>query len=188
MVATRRRVAFGRQDRRGPVRSDRSDRESGTTQQNRDSRSRFERRVSRIVEFARLRIVTDCRAAGPRSAASATACARLSAPSLLKMAVTWNLTVRSEIESVSRDLAVGLTGGDQAQHAALASAQQTGAAARLGHALHELRGDPRAEVRLAGVNLPNRLRDLRRRRSLQQVAPRPAPDRPKHVVVAHRTP
>ena len=113
----------------------------------------------------------------------ATACARLSAPSLLKIAVTWNLTVRSEIESVSRDLAIGLAGGDQAQHAALAGAQQAGAAARLRHALHELRGDARAEVRLAGVHLSNRLRDLRRRRSLQQVASRPAANRAKHVIV-----
>src|SRR5207247_4692251 len=37
----------------------------------------------------------------PRSAARATAWARFSAPSLVKMAVTWNFTVRSEIESAS---------------------------------------------------------------------------------------
>jgi S-adenosylmethionine:tRNA ribosyltransferase-isomerase len=82
-----------------------------------------------------------------------------------------------------RDLAIRLTGSDQAQHAALPRAQQTGPAARLRHALDELRGDPRAEVRLPRVNLSNGRGDLRRRRSLQQVASRAAANRAKDIVI-----
>ena len=59
------------------------------------------------------------------------------------------------------NLSIGEAGGHQAQHAPFARAQQACPAARLGDVLDELRRNPRTEVRLACVNLPNRLRDLR---------------------------
>jgi hypothetical protein len=56
-------------------------------------------------------------------------------------------------------------------------------AARLSDTLDEFRGNSWTEVRLARMNLANGLRDFRRRRSLEQITARPAPNRTEYVIV-----
>ena len=109
----------------------------------------------------------------PRSAANATAWARFSAPSLLKIAVTWNLTVRSEIESVRQS--AGWT-TRRRPGAARRAHERSGVlfARALREPVHELGRDPRPQIGLARVDLPDRLRDLGGRRSFEQVAARAA--------------
>ena len=101
----------------------------------------------------------------------------------MKIAVTWNLTVRSEMPRASRDLLVGQPGRDQTQHAALARREQAAGAAPLGDvptslaAMRGLRYDaPAWTWRIAS-------RDLGRGRAFEQVAARAAADRAQDVVV-----
>ena len=87
-----------------------------------------------------------------------------------------------------RDLPVREAGRDEAEHAQLPRAQRARAPHGLGHVLDEHRRDSRAQVRIACVDLPDRLSDLRGRQSLQQIASRAAAQRLKHVRLCSRVP
>ncbi len=82
----------------------------------------------------------------------------------------------------ARHLLGRLPRGDQAQHLALAPAQD-GAPARAAHPVQHFRRDPRLQVRAPAVDGADRAGDLLRRRAFEQIPFGPGPQRAEDALV-----
>ena len=119
----------------------------------------------------------------PRWAASATAWARLSAPSFRNSEPVWNFTVRSLMPSACAICLAGQPLGDQPQHLALAGGERGRPRAATRTAATSRAATARLQRRPAGRDGPDRPRDLGGGGALQQVALRARPDRAQHALV-----